>query len=116
MSGRQQPYPPGILPSRGKSACGQEPIHIPGAIQPYGAVLAVAVDCRRVTHASANLAGILGRSADVALGRPLEAAIGEATCRELLQVTSATCPDWRSDCSTSTHTGRAGTSASTSSR
>jgi diguanylate cyclase (GGDEF)-like protein/PAS domain S-box-containing protein len=66
------------------SHCGSEPIHIPGAIQPHGAVLAALADGLLVTHASANLAAILGRPVEAVLGRPLENAIGEAACRELL--------------------------------
>jgi len=48
-------HPPGVSPSFDTSSCAQEPIHIPGAIQPHGALLAALVDSRLVTHASANL-------------------------------------------------------------
>ena len=65
------------------SLCEREPIHIPGAIQPHGAVLATMAGGRLVTHASANLAAILGRSAGDALGRPLEDVIGKAACQAL---------------------------------
>ena len=67
------------------TSCEREAIHIPGAIQPHGALLAVLLDGRLVTHASANLAAILGRSAEAVLGRPLEEAIGKEACRGLLQ-------------------------------
>ena len=63
--------------------CEQEPIHIPGAIQPHGAMLAALVEGRLVTHASANLIAILGRPAEAVLGQPLEHAIGEAACLAL---------------------------------
>ncbi len=56
--------------------CASEPIHVPGAIQPQGALLAALADGLIVTHASENLAQILGRSAEAVLGRPLEEAIG----------------------------------------
>jgi diguanylate cyclase (GGDEF)-like protein len=65
------------------ATCEREPIHAPGAIQPHGAVLAALVDDRIVTHASANLATILGRPAGSVLGRPLGEAVGEAACRVL---------------------------------
>jgi diguanylate cyclase (GGDEF)-like protein/PAS domain S-box-containing protein len=63
--------------------CASEPIHIPGAIQPHGAVLAALANGLLVTHASANLAAILGRPVEAVLGRSLENAIGEAACRAL---------------------------------
>jgi diguanylate cyclase (GGDEF)-like protein len=63
--------------------CDQEPIHIPGAIQPHGAMLAARIGDLLVTHASANLAAILGVSAEDALGRPLAQMLGEAACTAL---------------------------------
>ncbi|HEY4975327.1 MAG TPA: GAF domain-containing protein, partial [Steroidobacteraceae bacterium] len=65
----------------------QEPIHIPGAIQPHGALLAALIDSGLVTHASANLAAILGCAADAILGQPLQRAIGAAAYRVLQEVT-----------------------------
>ncbi|MCR5866826.1 MAG: ATP-binding protein [Aquincola tertiaricarbonis] len=41
-------------------ACAREPIHIPGSIQPHGALLVVAPDGRRVLQASGNAAALLG--------------------------------------------------------
>ncbi len=78
-----------ILPVKSQSTldlshCSSEPIHIPGAIQPHGALLAALADGLLVSHASANLAAILGRPVDAVLGRSLENAIGEAACRTLL--------------------------------
>ena len=55
--------------------CAQEPIHIPGAIQPHGAFLASGAD-RRIAYASANLAGFLGMTSAAALGKGLGALIG----------------------------------------
>jgi len=78
------PSPGAASPALDLSHCGSEPIHIPGAIQPHGAVLAALADGLLVTHASANLAAILGRPVEAVLGRSLENAIGEAACRELL--------------------------------
>jgi diguanylate cyclase (GGDEF)-like protein/PAS domain S-box-containing protein len=66
------------------SHCSSEPIHIPGAIQPHGALLAALADGLLVSHASANLASILGRPFEAVLGRSLENAIGKAACRALL--------------------------------
>jgi diguanylate cyclase (GGDEF)-like protein/PAS domain S-box-containing protein len=66
------------------SQCGSEPIHIPAAIQPHGALLAATADGLLVSHASANLAAILGRPVETVLGRSLENAIGETACKALL--------------------------------
>jgi diguanylate cyclase (GGDEF)-like protein len=76
--------PRGKPPQPDLSSCEQEPIHVPGAIQPHGALLAALADGLLVTHASANLAAILGRPAESVLGRPLAEAIGETACRALL--------------------------------
>src|SRR5664279_615621 len=57
--------------------CDKEPIHIPGAVQPHGALLAVDPSTWRVTHASANLAAFLGTEAANSLGHPLADLFGE---------------------------------------
>lgn len=77
--------PPSPAPSLDISLCEREPIHIPGAIQPHGALLAVLAGALSVTHASANLVAILGCPAEAVLGRPLAEAIGEAASRVLLE-------------------------------
>jgi diguanylate cyclase (GGDEF)-like protein/PAS domain S-box-containing protein len=74
----------GASPPLDVSGCASEPIHIPGAIQPHGALLAALANELLVTHASANLAAILGRSVEAVLGRSLENAIGEEACLALL--------------------------------
>ena len=66
------------------SICASEPIRIPGAIQPHGALLVVGASDTVVTHASANLADFLGVSPGLALGQPLAAAIGGAVAAQLL--------------------------------
>jgi diguanylate cyclase (GGDEF)-like protein len=65
------------------SLCDSEPIHIPGAIQPHGALIALLAEGLIVTHASANLAAILGRPVAEILGRPLSAAFDETTVHTL---------------------------------
>jgi PAS domain S-box-containing protein len=66
------------------SECAREPIHIPAAIQPHGALLVARADGARITHASANLAQILGVAAEDALGRPIAQALGDVAAAELL--------------------------------
>jgi len=56
--------------------CDREPIHIPGSIQPHGAMLVYDPSTQLVTHASANAASMLGVEADGLVGRALHDAIG----------------------------------------
>jgi diguanylate cyclase (GGDEF)-like protein len=52
-------------------ACAREPVHIPGAIQPHGALVAMDADLRQVSQVSANIEAILGVSvADVLAASP----------------------------------------------
>ena len=88
MWGSTRPVVEGALQTDVTSLCEHEPIQIPGAIQPHGALLAALADGLRVTHASANLKAILGRTAEWALGRPLEELVGEAACRALAESNS----------------------------
>lgn len=71
------------VPRDNQSPCEMEQIHIPGAIQPHGAMIAALTDGLLVTHASANLESMIGRSATSVLGMPLEDIIGVAACRAL---------------------------------
>jgi light-regulated signal transduction histidine kinase (bacteriophytochrome) len=57
------------------TTCDREPIHIPGAIQPFGALLAIDADGRLV-RASANASSLLGPLPPV--GQPLPAAYLES--------------------------------------
>jgi light-regulated signal transduction histidine kinase (bacteriophytochrome) len=58
------------------SACDREPIHIPGFIQPQGALLTIRPTDFVMIQASANLADILGLSAGMSLGRSLHDVLG----------------------------------------
>jgi len=64
--------------------CAREPIHVPGAIQPHGALLVACADGSRVTRASANLAAILGAAPGACLDRPLSMALGAEACDMLV--------------------------------
>ncbi|MFL5282276.1 MAG: hypothetical protein ACJ8AW_15140 [Rhodopila sp.] len=83
--------PAGALPGLDLLLCEREAIHVPGAIQPHGAMLAALADELLVTHASANLGGILGQDAEAALGQPLAAVIGEAACRAVQDAVPREC-------------------------
>lgn len=56
--------------------CDREPIHIPGAIQPYGFLLTLDPATRRVVQASANTAALIGREADSLIGQDLSCVLG----------------------------------------
>jgi len=64
--------------------CEREPIHVPGAIQPYGALLAIPAGSRRISHASANAATLLGLPPSRLVGRDIAEVIGEEACSRLL--------------------------------
>ena len=53
------------------TVCDLEPIHVPGAIQPHGVLLAVDPDRRVVVQASANAAALFAAAGGGVLGRPL---------------------------------------------
>jgi diguanylate cyclase (GGDEF)-like protein len=79
------------------SLCASEPIHIPGAIQPHGAFIAVLAEGLLITHASANLAAVLGQPAAAVLGRSLGAAFDAAASAALAAALPAAdgCQDGR---------------------
>ncbi len=54
--------------------CDREPIHIPGSIQPHGAMLVYDIDRQIITHASSNATILLGERE--LIGARLDAAIG----------------------------------------
>jgi light-regulated signal transduction histidine kinase (bacteriophytochrome) len=57
------------------SACDREPIHVPGSVQPHGALLALREPDFAVVQASANAAAFFGVSGDV-LGRRVADVLG----------------------------------------
>jgi light-regulated signal transduction histidine kinase (bacteriophytochrome)/ActR/RegA family two-component response regulator len=63
--------------------CACEPIHIPGAIQPQGALVALLAQSGKISHASANLAQIVGHAAASVLGRQFSDLFDTAAIRAL---------------------------------
>ena len=51
---------PAILWDEAIAKCCEEPVHIPGTIQPFGALVVADLALETITHASANLPQILG--------------------------------------------------------
>jgi two-component system, chemotaxis family, sensor kinase Cph1 len=60
------------------SQCVQEPIHIPGSIQPHGVLLALKEPGFVISQASENTESVLGVSLDEVLGKPLQAVLGSS--------------------------------------
>ena len=58
--------------------CDREPIHIPGAVQPYGVLLALREPALDVAMASESSQAHLGAAARALVGRPLALVLGEA--------------------------------------
>ncbi|RYY20447.1 MAG: GAF domain-containing protein [Cytophagaceae bacterium] len=56
--------------------CDREPIHLPGAVQPYGFVLCLDATSKLIVQASDNVEAHLGMSADMLLGKGLERLLG----------------------------------------
>lgn len=54
------------------SACEREPVHIPGRVQPHGALLGLSEPDLTILQASANAEPLLGQSAGSLVGRPLD--------------------------------------------
>jgi len=52
--------------------CDREPIHIPGLVQPYGFLLCLHEQTRRVVQASANTQALLGITAESLIGQGLD--------------------------------------------
>ena len=69
--------------------CDREPIHIPGAIQPHGVLLACRGDALVVSQVSANLDAFLGVSVPDAVGRPLAEVLHASSKAELDRAAAA---------------------------
>lgn len=65
--------------SAGMPDCAREPVHVPGAIQPHGVLLALEVDSLRVLQVSANTLELLGIEPSALLGRALGELIDGST-------------------------------------
>ena len=68
----------GLVPATDEDLlrCAQEPIHIPGSIQPHGVLISARLADEIVTHASQNLEIVTGVPAAHAIGAALASVIG----------------------------------------
>lgn len=73
------------------TTCDREPIHIPGAIQPHGVLVAVDEE-QAVRMLSANSAALLGIEPEDALGRPLDEVTGRDVADALAERVAAGLP------------------------
>src|SRR5690606_16133993 len=58
--------------------CAREPVHIPGGIQSYGALIAFDASMERVVQVSANVERLLGFGTQALLGAPVERVLEES--------------------------------------
>ncbi|MNS34630.1 Phytochrome-like protein cph1 [compost metagenome] len=86
MNDRAVP-PPTYLDALGRrldlDTCAQEPIHIPGAVQPFGALLVLNEDDLVIRQASRNIAEYLGQQAEAVIGHPIAAFLASGEARLL---------------------------------
>ncbi len=69
--------------------CAREPIHVPGAIQPHGALLVIDPCSMEILQASANAGVVLGRDVTSLLGQRLEVLTGSEAAAKLRAVIAA---------------------------
>lgn len=70
-----------------QEACAQEPIHIPGSIQPHGYAIIID-DQKTIVKVSGNIAELLNSPVSEVLNRPLDDFIDKTSLEDLLALTS----------------------------
>lgn len=65
------------------NTCDREPIHLIGAVQPHGALIALDDETHIIKYASANTADFVGAAPDVILGQPLSFLINDFNAAQL---------------------------------
>jgi chemotaxis family two-component system sensor kinase Cph1 len=60
-------------------SCASEPIHVPGSIQPHGALIAFDIARLRAEYVSANIGDWIGEPPHAILGRPIDAVFDKPT-------------------------------------
>ena len=67
-----------------QSECAKEPVHIPGAIQPFGVLVAFALPTWEVAHVSANAPDLFGaEGCEAMIGRPMESVLPPTIIHDL---------------------------------
>ena len=87
--------PPTYLggPPIDRNNCEREPIHIPGSVQPHGALLVVDAGSDLILQASDNIREFLGLSTEELLGQPLSAALDAQAVQNLREALPESVPD-----------------------
>lgn len=65
------------------TTCDREPIHLIGAVQPHGALIAFEFDSRVITYVSSNTAQFVGHAPEAILGKPISDLIGVTNAAEM---------------------------------
>ena len=74
---------PADLAALDLDSCAQEPIRIPGGIQPHGAMLVLDLQGREILQASTNIAELLGPDLDASPGRSFDDLQADALATEI---------------------------------
>lgn len=77
---------PADVPPADPTNCDRERIHVPGAIQPHGCLIACTMPTWTVEAASINVDAYLGVSPDSLIGRPLEEVLPHKVVHDLRNV------------------------------
>ena len=72
--------------------CDREPIHVPGAVQPHGVLLACRGEAFTIVQASDNTAGVIGVAASNLLGCPIAAILTPESWQRLRTAAEAGLP------------------------
>jgi len=88
-------FPPSYLggPQVTTENCEREPIHIPGSIQPHGALLTVDAGTHHIQQVSGNAFSYLGRQPDSLLSQDLTSLLSEADIQALVTALPSGIPD-----------------------
>lgn len=77
------------LPQDLLDACDREPIHVPGAIQPYGYWFCLDESTLAIVQLSENVGGLCGKAADELLGRPIADLLSQSGVDRLRRAVNA---------------------------
>ena len=91
------------------AACEDEPIHIPGAVQPHGVLFEVVDDDAIVTRVTSNVRSAVGRGASTLLGHSLAAVFGDDAVAWARETVAAIVPATHAALRRTLADGRAGT-------
>jgi chemotaxis family two-component system sensor kinase Cph1 len=69
------------------TTCAREPIHVPGSIQPHGALLAVLEPSLALAQVSSNAQAVLGVTAGALLGKPIDTLFDEPSLARIRNAT-----------------------------